>query len=273
MEIREIVDGVQKFWVEVVQAIQAHASEIKRLRRIESDLFGNERYGNALSAYEDYEQRAHLWQASSVLMSKLVRVAIQEFSPSSSSQIKIDWNDIAKAVGFSDERRPEFNAHVFWKELESRYGGSKGAENAYRQAAGMLISEFRIKPEAGIQRRRDGIVLNLGIRAEHSKYSNRYRIDGDDERQIKRAASALKSLASWAGMPVLEQGMSAFVNVWVGRDQVNSRESFVYGDGGTGQLKITTYYNRFEFVFDARASEKLQLFLGEFGFTPVAEAA
>ncbi|ENZ77742.1 MULTISPECIES: hypothetical protein [Ralstonia] len=273
MEIREVVDGTQKYWEEVVQAIRAHASEINRLRRIESDLFGNERYGNALSAYEDYEQRAHLWQAASVLMSKLVRVAIKEFSPSSSSPIEIDWNDIAKAVGFANERRPEFNAHVFWKELENRYGGSKGATNAYQQAAGMLINEFRIKPEAGIQRRRDGIVLNLGIRAEHLKYSNRYRIDGDDERQIGRTAAALKSFASWAGLPMLEQGMTAFVKVWVGRDQVNSRESFVYGDGGTGQIKITTYYNRFEFVFDARTSEKLQLFLGEYGFTPVAEAA
>ncbi|MBA9859850.1 hypothetical protein [Ralstonia insidiosa] len=272
MEIREVIDGTQKFWEEVVQAIQAHAGEINRLRRIESELFGNERYGNSLSAYEDYEQRAHLWQAASVLMSKLVRVAIKEFSPSSSSQIQIDWNDIAKAVGFANERRPEFNAHVFWKELERRYGGSKGATNAYQQAARMLISEFRIKPEAGIQRRRDGIVLNLGIRAEQ-KYSSRYRIDGDDERQIGRTAAALMSFASWAHMPTLEQGMTAFVKVWVGRDQVNSRESFIYGDGVTGQIKITTYYNRFEFVFDARASEKLQLFLGEFGFPAVAEAA
>jgi hypothetical protein len=273
MEVRELIDATQKYWEEVAQTILGHGKEITRLRKVETAMFGSERFMTALPEYDEIDQRKHLRKAATGLMQRLTQVAINEYSPSSSSRLEINWSEIAEAVGFSDEKRTEFDAHVFWQELEKRYGGGNGAKNAYQQASSVLIDEFRIKPETGVERRRGGIVLNLDIRATQ-KYSTRYTIDWGNAQRLTRTLIALKSFASWGDMFALQHGMSTFLNVWSQRgDQVHSREAFTYGNVEGGQIKITTFYNRFEFAFDAKASEKLQLFLGEFGFTPVSEAA
>lgn len=274
MEIRDLVAATQKHWEDVCNSITAYAAENARLRNAEQELFGCEGYMVSLPEYPDYKQEQHLKRVAQGLMRHLVNAAVREFSPSAASPIQIEDREIAKAAGCEGDAFRKFNGHTFWQCLESRFGGNQGVQTAYRQAAKSLIDEFRIKPEAGIARRKGCIVIDLPVYAANSKWDKTYRLQYGSQETIARTVLALKSFASWAEMLTLQFSLDGLLRTFqYGNRAVESRESFTYGNRENGQVKVTTFYSRFEFVFDAKVSEKLQLFLGEYGFTELAEAA
>lgn len=274
MEIRELVAAVQTYWEGVQQAITTYGAENARLREVEQKLFSCESWQVGLEKYDEDKQEKHLRRVASYLLDQLVKIAVDKFSPSSAARIRIDDSEIAEAAGCADDNFRDFNAETVWKCLENRYGGMNGTDAAYRQAAASLIQEFRIKPDAGITLRKGCLVIDLNVRADKSKWSNYYRLEYSDQNQLARTVIALKSFASWAEMTMLQFGLDHLVRRFCqGEGMVESRESFTYGNPENGQLKVTTFYTRFEFVFDPKVSGKLQLFLGEFGFAEAREAA
>lgn len=274
MEIRDLVAATQKYWDDVFKAITAYAAENARLREAEQELFGCESYMVSLRDYPDYKQEDHLKRVAQGLMRHLVEVAVREFSPSAAAPIRIEDKEIAVSAGCDGNDFRKFNALTFWTCLESRFGGNQGVETAFRQAGSELVKLFRIKPEAGIARRKGCIVLDLGVYATNSKWDKRYRLQYGCQETIGRTVRALKSFASWAEMLTLQFSLDRLVREFqLGQGYVESRESYTFGNPEDGQIKVTTFHSRFEFVFDAKVSEKLQLFLGEYGFTELAEAA
>ncbi|MBB4517437.1 hypothetical protein [Paraburkholderia fungorum] len=274
MEIRELVIAAQAYWDSVNQTITTYGAEIARLRDVEQKLFSCESWAIGLEQYDESKQEKHLRRVVRYLMDHLVKIAVDKFSPSAAARISIDDSEVAEAAGCAGEDFRKFNAETFWNCLENRYGGTNGSNAAYRQAAASLIQEFRIKPDAAITVRKGCLVIDLNVRADKSKWSSSYKLDYSDQNQIARTVIALKSFASWADMTTLQFGLDHLVRRFSHGDGiVESRESFSYGNAESGQIKVTTFYTRFEFVFDPKVSGKLQLFLGEFGFTELAEAA
>ncbi|CAB3754662.1 hypothetical protein [Paraburkholderia humisilvae] len=274
METRDLVAATQKLWEDVCNAITVYAAENARLREAEQELYGCESYMVSLSQYPDYKQEDHLKRVAHGLMKQLINAAVREFSPSSAAPIRVDEGAIAEAAGCEGNAFRKFNALTVWKCLESRFGGDQGAETAYRQAAKAIIDQFRIKPEAGIARRKGCIVLDLPLYAANTKWDKTYRLQYSSQEALGSTVLALKSFASWAEMMTLQLGLDGLLRAFrYGDSRVESRQCFTYGNPEDGQVKVTTFYSRFEFVFDAKVSEKLHLFLGEYGFNELAEAA
>lgn len=203
----------------------------------------------------------------------LIRCAEMEFSPPG-SRFEIDTNKFRR---FTENLRKEEAWHKFdpesmWNALEAEYGGQNGEDEAFRQTATKIISAFRIRPGKPMEFKQGGLVLNINVYIDSidKKYSNKNRLHYSSQESVSTALLSLAGFATWAREIDSLHAIKAYVNQlhYNRHDDLKSREKIPLG-----QIRLTTYFNRFEFHFSKSFGEQLQIFLATYALEKLQAAA
>ena len=126
----------------------------------------------------------------------------------------------------------------------------------------MLIVSFNLRSGVEVKRRRDGVVLAMGIDLDdfERKYGKnvlgRYSMEC-----LGNMRSAMTTFATWAEDTSGLHGAMNILSALFGstrNGRVQSRERIPLCDA----LYVVTYNTRFEFVMAPALAEKLQIFIG-----------
>jgi len=156
-----------------------------------------------------------------------------------------------------------FDPEGLWVELETNYGGEAGVREGHRQTAQRLFKFFGLQPGAEPETKGPFTLLNLRVWIDSidQKYSKVNRLSHGCLDRVCGTLTGLAAFASWAGFPELERNANRTAHhIWGPGREIVSRQKTELGNG----VCLTTYKERFEFRFDPKAVESLQMYLGTF---------
>jgi len=261
----------QEVWERFLDVAEQSEKLISGFVKEEMEKFDCEDYSTVMSRSVSFERE----EVMSRIVNRLVGEAEKVFSPRG-GRLEINCETYkygARGAVYGCERnrreKPswrEFRPADLWEELEKKYGGDKGAEAGYRQAAKGIASAFDIKEGMNTEIRSGKTVLSMRVYSEkyfasrtggsHLSYGTR------DE--IVKLMGHLESFASWAGL----DGLSGCTmgrwgwDMFGSHKEIISRERFRFGE----HMELVTFNKKFEFHFSPEAAEQLQMFLGTFLF-------
>jgi len=219
--------------------------------------FGTRRHECAERVYE---------QAASMVR-RLCLQASEQFAPGDAPLTIEHEGYLARFLG---DGRPsagglvDFDANEVWRALEAEFGGSRGVEQGYREAAEQLISSFWILPDTEIKYRGRFPVLRLGVYPERDFRDPKVRRIGSCYRRVNAVLEALGVFARWEG-----RDEDFVLSGWGWHDPVWSRRT----SGVMPGLEYRTFYEHFDFLFTPELFERFQVFIGTYGADLLAQRA
>lgn len=262
----EIGKFYENAWNRYLDLIEQAEKDCSSLVDSEED-FGIEEYCRAFRDAMSFKQAETVRH----IVVNLVNRAAKVFAPPG-GKLEINYDDFsgaAKVLVFGkdqeyrrDPRWRAFSPEALWNELNSLYGGDKGADESYRQTANTLADCFNLKSGTIPAFRSGRLVLNMGVWTEKQDYGMKKTVlSYHSKERVLKTLLALQAFAAWAGITGVEHACS----IWgqkLGRDgNINSRERFSFGP-----VEMVTYHQKFEFFIESSAAEQFQLFLSAFYF-------
>lgn len=197
------------------------------------------------------------------LLTTMIRRAERAFAPPG-GRVSIDFYDVETALHLgSRDDYLRFDPVKAWAHLENTYGGIKGSEMAYRQAAAPIISGFSIKADQPLEIIGGEAVLSRSVYIDSldKKFSHKIRLSYSCSQSLYELCKALSVFARWASDDLLAGRLESFGRHHESHSvQVISRERFPLGG-----ISVVTFQTRFEFRFSPEMTEKLQEFLSLYG--------
>lgn len=193
---------------------------------------------------------------------QMIDAAEKRFSPVG-SRLKIKREEVLRALALDgQEAWRTFDPVRVWRYLEEQYGGAKGEEVAWQQTAKALIDAFNIRNDKPVRTVGAQVVLDMSVYLDSfDKKYGKNRLHYHSSEKVGKALTALIGFANWGSLDLAENGLYlAMRELCNTQHEIQSRKT--YGGGG---IHIITYQNRFEFRFERRIAEQLQIFIGSFG--------
>jgi len=263
-----------ELWRDYVAARQAFAAQSNALAQREASELAITELSQQTFSKDVYESWTDLTQRAAAIVTRLVRLANETFTPAGCPALSIPCQDFqtrfvteayqgpaGRDAVFSPER---FDPTAVWRELEQQYGGSKGVELAYRKAACAIDGAFDLQPGTRVERRRDGIVLSTRVYIDSSFATRTCKpLSWGQQDTLVHVLGALQTFAVWA-----EDTSNLAAGLDAAKGRLSDRASGVISRQRirvAPALHIVTYYTRFEFIFGAALGSQLQLFLALYG--------
>lgn len=234
------LDAYIRQYQEILEIVNA---EISKLNAIEEKLFGYSEYRNALNDVDYARSRA---------LEKLVSEARIFFAPDG-CRLKISCGDVCRSL--EENGKNPRNMFDVLEHLEQTYGGAAGADMAYRQQAISISRMFKLHHDTAIRQTGKGVVLSMYVCSEESFRHNGMRKIGWSSMPD---FNALLGFAHWSGMTEFLGDMEAFQLL-----VANANFVFLYRDKYEYKsLKVTTFKDKWDFLFPHDVADKLKQFLG-----------
>lgn len=271
-DVQAKLNHYNSLWESVREEMIRHAGAINHFRGKEQELLNfNEREDYLFSILYGYKLNLHdsLRQIASNIVSGLVKIAEDHWS--GSSRLNIDHSkyrslfieEEVRDVQFKDSKLAKFHPSHVWAALEADFGGDKGEELGFRQAAQKIIQGFFIREGDSMQFKAGCYQLDRSMYLDsHDKKWGKNNYSYSCKDALRPIAVGLEVFMRWAenyqgGLRVLQE-VSHLCNY---SEHVVSREKHVCD----GDLMFITFHNRIEFRFSKTLGEKLQMFLGLYG--------
>ena len=267
---RDIAQHYEDLWTRFLLAVHTFSATVCGIREEDhASTPDGEICLGAFTAYEPHKADDQIQSAATKMVQGLVRAAEREFAPEGGT---LDIDPAVYVKRFEEpiikgRRRNEpkdwtpFSPLKVWEALEADYGGSKGVEAGYRQAADTLIRFFGICQNEAVTRRAGRVLLSHRVYMDSIFGGLHYNV----ARDIHAAVSAFGAFAEWAGIPDLGLTARLVSDVHGGRTgaraEVTSRAKYTEGPS----LEVVTYLTRFEYRFSTAAAEKLHVFVATYG--------
>lgn len=197
-------------------------------------------------------------------------------------KLQINLNDALRAAGMGDWREQYFSGrranrrssekqdvhieeyadlnklHAYF---EKTYGGDAGRIAGLKQAAKFLIDRFNLKGSAPVNRVKGCIVLQTRVYSSIKDFgSNQGKYEPHSNTNAFKLFEALDTFLIHANpdakyyTPLIRSDICNYGFAFTPREKRN-----------LGSIEIVFYKERWDFRFDAKTSQDLMLFLGEFG--------
>lgn len=270
--VQSKIDHYNNLWESVKEEMIRHAGAIARFRGNEMDILAfTEREDYLHSSLYGYKFDLHksLREVASSIVNGLVKIAAEQWS--GSSRLSIDYSKYRELflenerhdVAFQDSKLAKFHPSHVWSTLEADFGGDKGEEQGFKQAAQNIIEGFRLREGDSMQFKAGCYQLERSMYLDSfdKKWGkNNYSYSCKDS--LRPIGVGLEVFMRWAekasGATHVLQHIHYLCSY---HEQVVSREKFICD----GELMFITYHNRIEFRLSKALGEKLQMFLGLYG--------
>lgn len=264
-----IATGFSRLWEEYKQLMAQQDQALVSLRSRENDLLPCEHYSLAIGR-DEYHHRRDVEKTASRIFSRMISYAEEKFAPSGGN-LSIDGGEVKMALGLDDDPVENLDIEALWNHLEQNYGGTRGEEIAYSQAAAKLVREFSLSQKNNVETKAGKIILNLGVYLDglDRKWNGASNLSYNSQEGVCKTLLALASFASWAGLGELEGALNGQASSWWRNKRIDSRRRYVI----SGDMALVTYHNRFEFQFTPTLAEQFQIFIGTFAAGMMKAAA
>lgn len=165
----------------------------------------------------------------------------------------------------------DFDPAALWAALEAEYGGEAGIDQARRQCAQALVEAFSLRADSPMDLRGGRLLLRCRVWIDDfdKKYSGRNVVSINSADRLQKALEALAGAAGFLAAEPTAQAMRAFESQFHRRGrQIESRQRFELGE-----VRVTTYLQRFEFLLAPSLSQALPVFLATWAPEAFAKAA
>ena len=263
----------KRLFMSFVASLIEYGAKVDVLAQDEIETTGETESYMLIFGWAGRDRKTLIEKKANAIFDRLIWKAEKEFSPPG-SRLKIDTG---KFRSFTETLRKEEAWHKFdpesmWNALEAEYGGQNGENEAFRQTAAKIISAFRIRPGKPMEFKQGGLVLNIDVWIDSldKKYSNKNRLHHSSQDSVNNALLALAGFATWAREIDSLHAIKSYINTlhYNRYDDLKSREKIPLG-----QIRLTTYFNRFEFHFSKSFGEQLQIFLATYALEKLQAAA
>jgi len=247
-------------WGEYLAACRAHTQALAALREKECSILPGEYYVLAINI-DDHAQEIR--KAAKDTVGRLVDHAARQFAPAG-ARLEIDTTEIQEKFDFG--KNPEqLDLAAVWAHLGATYGGTKGEDEAYRQAATALVRAFGLERSPEIKRKAGFVVLDLRVWPDSfdKKLNNVTRLSYGCVERVMDVHRTLGTFARWAGRDQAAHDLNAGARRWWDNKAITSRERIGFGDKGA-DVELVTYSTRFEFRISNALAAQLQVFIGTY---------
>lgn len=259
-------------WDAIKEEMIRHAGALNRFRGNEQAVLEfTEREDYLYSSLYGYKFDLHqsLRDVATNIVGGLVRIAADHWSGASRLNIEMQayrtrfLDESDRDVPFKDSKLAKFHPSHVWAALEADFGGNKGEEQGFQQAAQQIIGGFRIHEGDTMPFKAGCYQLNISMYLDSiDKKWGRNRYSYSCKEGLGTLANGLEVFMRWAdnshgGMRVRQE----LFQVARYHDDVEPRKKYICDD----ELMFITYQNRIEVRFSKALGEKLQVFLGLYG--------
>lgn len=264
-----IATEFSKLWEEYKQLMAQQDQALVSLRSRENDLIPCEHYSLAIGR-DEYHHRRDVEKTASRIFSRMISYAEEKFAPSG-GKLSINGGEVKMALCLDDDPVERFDIEALWNHLEQNYGGTRGEEIAYSQAAVKLVREFSLNQKNKVETKGGKVILNLGVYLDgfDHKYNGATNLSYNSQENVCKTLLALAAFASWAELYELEGALHGHANSWWRNKHIDSRSRHVI----SGDMALVTYNTRFEFQFTPTLAEEFQIFIGTFAADFMKKAA
>lgn len=241
---------VQQVYDDLAAATRQYADACAQADRSITDL-SDSIYVRLFS--EDDARRARI-ELRQKLETWLIREAARAFAPPG-AQLEIDERRFIETEDSYNSPELRLDAKGLWEKLGREYGGDRGSEKAYAQAARKLERELvseRRQPE----RRGPCTVFSLYLYTE-AKYGGGRELSYSSKETIAQTLRALAAFGAWAGDGGLRLGVERVVHeLWMNRT-MRSRQRLPLSRG----VDLVLFNSKAELLVSHDIAEKLQVFI------------
>lgn len=194
--------------------------------------------------------RTILQETAERIARSLRRMAQERFAPPG-GHLKIDEPTVDAE---------SFDPQALWVEFEHTYGGARGQEVGYRQAATDLVRAFGLHSGTAVARKAGYVPLSIKVYVDRrGKEWGCTRLDPESGQDVQTLLRALGAFARWGGTDHLAARLSSYgLSLEHHRHRFEPRNRIPLGP----DLAVVTYLTRFECQFSPPLAERLQVFLG-----------
>lgn len=266
MTVPKSIANYSELWFAIKAEFLRHESAIKELQAQEHEAFPDRESYNMITRYgHNYDIEGKLREKARDLFQSVIWAAEKEFA-GDAGRLQIDAFKLREKHLREDrdshEKREylQFDPVALWRDLEAEYGGDKGAELGWKQAASDLIKAFSLRD--GMQVKTVGASVVLEQNTWLDSWNGSYSYNCMEE--MGRVTKALLAFAGWAGDHELQHVIRFSRDLKSLNDfhrKVTSREKFVIGKG----LEAITFKNKIEWRFGGEMGAKFQAFISTFG--------
>jgi len=244
-------------WDQYKSALQSLRDTADRMQAVERAAFGiSEDYGTcAHDAFSQFDGDERLLKMGKSIISTLVGMAAERFAPEDAGPI--DIKDSEYIERYLDRRSvEEFDPKKVWDALVKKLDKGRGERLAHQQVIEALLYAFGIKKGTPLKQVKGWTVLEHSVYIEKDFNQHRYLsyYCGDT---LRKAVLSLASFLRWAGEPQAADDCEAFGSLFIHHRDVNSRESFRFGN----VAEVITYHTRFEYRISSPIMVKLQEYM------------
>lgn len=196
------------------------------------------------------------------IRNRLILQASTEFAPPGSRlDISSEGLNAQRMIEVRGHDAASFDPLALWEELEEIYGGERGAEEAYRQAASTLLRIFGLErknpvTQAGM------VVIDIPVSVDEfsRKHMGRNRLSSYSTEAVAEGGLALQAFLNWAGQPLAGTALAQWSLDWGRGDrELESRKRVDFGP-----LQVVTFQRRFQYRFSLELARALQNFLARY---------
>lgn len=270
-------------WADYIAATRQYSAAENALGERERKALpnpGDPYWPQVFSGSEDWQLRDQYDTHASAIVSRLVRLAVERFTPAGCRPLEIPYephrhqfihracNAHKDGMGvFLPER---FDPAALWSSLVADYSGDQAAQAVNQAAARSIATTFNLRPGAPVVRRAAGIVVSCRVWVDRALFG-KDRLGFSSANEISAMLGHLATFATWAEDDSgLAAGARAMAEHIARHDyEVQSRQRFMLGR----RSFAVTYLTRFEFMIGEPLASQLQIFLSVHGQQAEAEAA
>lgn len=249
----ELLTELTALHAQTVAAYRTLGAALTSARDREKTLFALHESYDLLSVPDTDKQISDLtWR----FRERLLRIAEEQFTPSSSARFSIPRADIANAYPDASQ----FEAAAFWAHLEATYKPS-AAKVAFVGVARDLVDAFNLERNPNIERKGNILVLNKWVSCEKT-YSGRMELSYHSADSVANGLRTLAAFADWGNLPGVAASIRRHLNhTQFHHMEIVSRQRITIA---AGELELITFQTRFEFRFGGEMAKQLPLFIGQY---------
>lgn len=185
---------------------------------------------------------------------KILHCAEETFALPGSRRLNIPYGEYAQQWGTAPRA---FDPQALWATLQKEYGGERGRESGYEEAAVTIIKTFRLRTGGSLPSRSGGLALSIDLYPKKDFHGGRH-IPVDTVDELTELGHALNVFLAWAQQPI----DATYTERWDFSRTLQSRERKCLVPG---VLECITYRKRLEYRFAGELVEPLQGFLSQYG--------
>lgn len=267
-----------ELWRDYLQGVDALTQTVGALRRREREAFPWLETWCSCLGRGAHPERTALTEVAKGIVGLLVAEAARRFTPPGCHPLAIPHEPYRYRYVDQLARAPSegetagdwvraFDPREVWADLAREYGGPSASERGFEQARATLADLFGIAPEQAVERRGDGIVLNLPVMLDSFdlKHRGQKRLAFHSAEALERMVSALENFAAWCGdgdsaglVNALRRALARFGSPHGA--PLRSREKIALGQSA----QLVTFSSRFEVVLRGTLADQFQVFMALF---------